>query len=348
MKNRRWRHPLVAGAFAAALAVASSAGAQSASDKAAAEALFDEGRDLMDQKKYAEACRKFEQSQQIDAGIGTLLYLADCYEQAGRTASAWATFREAASAAAARGQRDRESTANDRASKLEGSLSKVTIAVSESARVEGLTVRRGGKVVAPALYGIAVPVDPGPLEIEVTAPGHVPWKKTVQVGKPSARVEVTVPALEAAPTDEPAAVVPPAARESPAPSASTRPEEDRGVAKLDEDTSQETWGWVLGGVGVVGIGVGSFFGLRAISKNSDAEDFCPGGSTCNDPRGETLTDEAKDAALVSNIAFGIGGAALAAGLVLVLTAPDGQPQSALVVSPTAHGRGGSVGLSGAF
>src|SRR6476620_10990144 len=86
---------------AALLALPSVSAAQSASDKAAAEALFDEGVTLLKQGKLQEA------SQRIDPGIGTLLYLAETYEKLGRTASAWATFREAASQAQAEGQTDR-------------------------------------------------------------------------------------------------------------------------------------------------------------------------------------------------------------------------------------------------
>src|SRR5438132_4379169 len=83
----------------ALVALGSRAGAQSAADKAAAEALFDQGRAAMQASDFAKACGLLERSQRIDPGIGTLLYLAECYEKHGRTASAWATFREAADAA---------------------------------------------------------------------------------------------------------------------------------------------------------------------------------------------------------------------------------------------------------
>src|SRR6186713_2555584 len=75
-----------------------------AQQKAAAEALFDEAYQLLAQGQYESACRRFEQSQEIDPGVGTLLYLGDCFERSGKTASAWATFREASSAALAAGQ----------------------------------------------------------------------------------------------------------------------------------------------------------------------------------------------------------------------------------------------------
>jgi hypothetical protein len=58
----------------------SAAGQTGASDKAAAEALFDQGVRLMKQNSFAEACPKLEESDRIDPAVGTLLYLGECYD----------------------------------------------------------------------------------------------------------------------------------------------------------------------------------------------------------------------------------------------------------------------------
>jgi serine/threonine-protein kinase len=93
----------------------------------------------------------------------------------------------------------------------------------------------------------------------------------------------------------------------------------------------------VGGAGIVAIGVGAFFGVKAISKNNDAKDICP-DNVCASDDGITFTEDAKSAATVANILV-IGGAAVAAaGVVLYLTAPSGQERTVGVVS---DGRGGA-------
>src|SRR5262245_57607372 len=104
--------------------------AQDGMTKATAEALFADGRRLMITGEYASACPKFAASQKLDPAVGTELNLADCYEKLGRTASAWAEFRSAASAAHTVGSKDREQLATDRAKALETKLSYLTITTS--------------------------------------------------------------------------------------------------------------------------------------------------------------------------------------------------------------------------
>jgi serine/threonine-protein kinase len=322
--------------------------AQDASGKAAAEALFDSGVQLMKAGRFSEACPKLETSQRVDPAVGTLLYLAECYERLGRTASAWATFREAESLARGANQADRARTAGSRAQKLEAELAYLTVSVAPEARVEGLVVKRGGSVVLPDLYGVAAPVDPGVIEIEASAPGHRPHGAQVKVGARGKEI-VTVPKLEADPRAEVPPVAPVAAgastqatTEPTAPSGGQPPKDAPPKSGPDH-----TLAFVLGGVGLVGIGVGSYFGMRAFSKNSEADDFCNDQNVCQ-KEGMDLSQEAENAALVSNIGFIAGGAALATGLVLFFTAGDGEEKQTLRVAPTVAKSGGGVSIGGTF
>src|SRR5262245_34306285 len=80
-------------------------------DPAAAQALFDEALKLMKKGRHAEACPKLTESQRLDPGVGTQFHLADCFENVGRVASAWALFLEVESVAKASSQPDREKVA---------------------------------------------------------------------------------------------------------------------------------------------------------------------------------------------------------------------------------------------
>lgn len=304
-------------------------GQTSASDKAAAEALFDQGIELLKAGSYADACDRLESSQRIDPGVGTLLYLGECYEKLGRTASAWATFREAASAADVAGQADRAQIGTERARKLEPRLLRLTLEPDpELGEVDGVEVLMDGRAVSPALWGTPVPVDPGERELEVRAPGYEPFRTTVTCEGEGSSESVRLPML------------------TPSPGSAGEPQESpsSGTAQAQvtlEDTpsdgsAQRTGGLVLAGLGVVGIGVGSYFGLRALSKENAAEDSCS-GNRCSAPEGVDRTNEALSAARISNVAFIAGGAALAGGVVLYLTAPKRQDVARVEVIPTLGG-----------
>jgi hypothetical protein len=166
-------------------------------DAAAAQALFDQGKELSAQGKYTEACPKFEQSQTLDPGTGTLFHLADCWEHVGRTATAWATFLEVANESRAAGRLDREQIARARRAALEPRLSRLSIIVTED--TPGLTVTRDGQPVTPDLWGLPVPVDLGWHAITARASGRRPWNGTAQVTAEGLDFNTVVPALPKAP-----------------------------------------------------------------------------------------------------------------------------------------------------
>jgi serine/threonine-protein kinase len=343
--------PLSAALFASALATAAFA-QSTTSDKAAAEALFDEGKKLMIAGQFPDACDKLEQSQRVDPGIGTLLYLAECYEKSGRTASAWATFREATSAARAAGQADRARQGQQRADRLEANLSKLTIAVPEEVgSLPGFELRRGTELIPKPLWNIPVPVDPGEHQIDARAPGRKPYVTRVRVAEQAGRASISIPPLEISPDG--AAVPPPPGQPETQPPGAPASAVSEGVNPPPADippsdgSTQRTLAFVAGGVGIVGIGVGTFFGLRAIKKNKDAEKFCEGTRCTADA--ESLTDQAKSSALVSDIGIGVGAAALITGAVLYFTLPKSAPSAKRMrLTPLANSHGGGMFLSGAF
>jgi hypothetical protein len=297
------------------------AAAQEQSD-VAATALFDQGRKLMQQGKYAEACPKLAESERLAPSGGTLLNLADCYEHTGQTASAWAAWKDAAARANAAGKSDVEKRAVARAAALEPNLAKLAISVDPASDVPGLEVKRDGVKVGHAEFGVPIPVDPGTHVIDATAPNKEPFSGKVDVAPKQANATLAVTlvdAPQAAPTPTPATA--PAA--TPATTTATPATPEQPTSSW---SGQKTVALIVGGVGVVGIGVGSAFGLIAKSKNDQALQNCRTSTLCSQ-QGLDLTDDAKHAATVSTIAFVAGGVVLAGGIVLWLTAPSSSPST---------------------
>jgi serine/threonine-protein kinase len=294
--------------------------AQSTADKAAAEALFQAGRDLMTAGKFDEACTKFEGSQKLDAGLGTLLFLADCYEKAGRLASAWATFREAESIASGRGDQARAQVARGRYAVLEPRLSKLWIKVA-AGNDPATQVKRDGEAIPPESWGVALPTDVGEHLIEASAPGKKPWSSKVEVQGENANVSVEVPLLEAAPAATAVPAPPPSA-----PAAATTlvatPE------PASSSNTQRVLAYVAGGVGVVGLGLGTFFTVHASSKKTDSLKHCDKDqpNQC-DATGVSLRNDALSSARLATAFMVGGGVLLAGGVVLFLTAPSSHPTS---------------------
>jgi hypothetical protein len=68
----------------------------SPTERAAAEALFQQGTDLMAEKQFAPACEKFECSQQLAPALGTMTRPATCYDRIVSTANESTVFGEGA------------------------------------------------------------------------------------------------------------------------------------------------------------------------------------------------------------------------------------------------------------
>src|SRR4051812_18781657 len=127
-----------------------------------AEESFDEGRALLKDKRYADACPKFEESQRQDPASGTLLALAYCQELSGRLATSRATYVAAARLAEQEGRSDRKAAAIDRAQALASRVSKLTVIVPPELLVlPGFHLLRDGIEFERASFGTAVATDGG-------------------------------------------------------------------------------------------------------------------------------------------------------------------------------------------
>lgn len=303
---RKARALLVASAL---LAAAPAFAQPSPQEAAAAEKLFKDALELMVQKRFAEACSMLEQSQKIDPGLGTMLNLALCYEELGRTASAWGLFREVAARAKGTPRADRVQTAQEHADALAPKLSYLEVRVSPKARVQGLVVAVDGKPRDPQLYGVALPADPGEHVVEATAPGRGPLTVKIVLGATSDRKSVEVGELEPlpAPSPEPVKELRPTNPEPPAPSA----------------TGQKTLGWILIGSGAVLVGTGAAFGVLAVKQNEESVQ-CGKDPACDFDHGYAWANRY---AWVANITLPLGLISAGVGTYLLVSAPK-QPASA--------------------
>lgn len=323
MRRPFLRGMTVAGALLACLApCARLAGAEPSEDhKATAAALFEQARRLMNEGSFDEACPKFAESQRLDPGGGTLLNLAVCHERIGRTATAWAEFRDALVQARRDGRDDRIQLAEERIAALAPRLSRLTVVVPRESRVIDLQLSRNGERLAEAGWGVALPVDPRAQVIDAQAPGKRRWTTTIQLLDDADSRRVVVPPLAAAPV--PGALPPKAAEAT----------KSRGQASAPSSVST-TIAYATGAVTLVGLAVGSAFGFRAITKDAQSDEACPSADQCTQA-GADASHDAGLSADVSTATLAVAGG-MAIATVLLLAFKPFDDELPVDVAPVAH------------
>ena len=289
--------------------------------EARALAAFQRGRDGMAQKRYEEACREFEESQKLDPGVGTMLNLGYCYEKLGKTASAWATYREAAAAAQEEGRLDWETAARERVTRLESSLLRVVIQVQAQATGDTLNVLVDGTPLPKSVWGQAAPLYPGQHEVRANAADKREWTVTFEVNAEHVPT-VIVPVLDAVPL--PVAIAEPAPRP-------TRTAHARRTAAL-----------VLGGAGVAALGVSAIMGLSAISTYQSAD--CE-ARACT-PGGIDALSRSHTEGNIATVAVTVGAGALLGAAILWFVGPS--PRGGIEIQAAIDGQTRGVLLRGAW
>ncbi|MDC3956457.1 hypothetical protein KEG38_21535 [Polyangium jinanense] len=306
-----------------------------------AETLFQDGKRLLEQGAFVEACTKLAQSDALDPAIGTLGLLAACHEQEGRTATAWREYGETARRAEAVND-ERGAFARQRASALEPELPRLLVRLPKGA--EGIAVFRNGVRLSPDELGVAQPIDPGTYEIVARLPGRPEFRATV-TAEPRKIAEVEVPdGNRPAPVDTP--------KKDPA-------RLDPGTSNLSTSKGlgpRKVFAIVAGGVGLTGFSVAAAFALSAGSRNAASisiQESCTTAASCE--RGRELREDALRSATVANVAFGIGAAGAVTALVLALLPeraeapkPASRTGFQYEVAPWADRTGGGALLIGKF
>lgn len=356
MFSRIGARRLATPALLLAALVSSSRGAlaagPSAEDAALAQSLFDQARHLMLESRFAEACPKLAESHRLDPALGTLLNLAVCNERLGKTASAWAEYRDAESVAKREGRPERVTYAREHAAQLEPRLSHLVLVRAAGNADRVVEVRLDGVTVGEPALGSPIPVDPGAHRVEARAAQKKPWATDVTVEDRAEQKSVTIPALEDAPLPmaPPPAPPPPVDGTTPgAPAAIALPSgplpapEPRPGAHGDR-----TVFYVVGTAGMASLAFGAVAGMQAIVRWNDRTKLCT-GDACPQT-GLDADSAARTWALASDIGLAAGAVGVAAAGYLFWTSSpaEGPRAGALRVVPAVSSTGGGLGLDGVW
>lgn len=160
---------------------------------AQADALFNEGRDLMANGQYASACPKFEQSQKLRPGIGTLFNLADCHEKIGKLTLAYQEFKEVVDRTKVALQPERQKIAEERVAALEAKLGKLVIQIPPTQLK--VSVELDGTVLLPDRIGVPLLIPAGDHTVRATTPQDAgdPFETSFSMPGGGATTTVTIP-----------------------------------------------------------------------------------------------------------------------------------------------------------
>jgi hypothetical protein len=287
-------------------------------DAATAEALFRQGRQAMEAKNYADACQKFAESQKLDPAAGTLMNQATCEEKLGKLASAWQHWKEAIDALPPKD--DRITFARSRVDELEKKLPRLQVTLTSGA-AQGAKVFRDDIELGPGGQGVPLPVDPGPHTVTVRLAGHYPKSVNVSlaIGETS-QVEL-----------HPGDVDP-----------------NAGAVSAGADTkrgSTRALGWVLGGVGVVGVGAAVASGLVLVNNKKTVDSNCTADKVCN-ADGLDAASNGKKLLVVNTVGWVVGALGLGLGAYFVISSPKSHTTAAL--APGIGPDGASLSCVGSF
>jgi hypothetical protein len=319
----------VAAAIVAALAVLAGAGGERPACADRADQLFKKGKRLLGEKRYAEACTAFEDSDRLDPGIGAKLNVAKCYEEWGKLATAWRWFSDAERMARDAGD-DRAKKIRALVEELDPTVPRLTLTAAPDANLSGVVLKLDGVEIDVHALGAERRVDPGPHQIDTIINGTTK-SKMVPVER-GGSAEVVLELARKSSTVSAAAVTP---------------------ERIDDPgQARRRLGLGVAGAGAVAMGIAGIVTLRARGDYQHAISVhCRGATTMCDADGLAAAQGARHRANIATVVTIVGAAAVAGGLVVYFTAPKAGSRAkehALHLAPSVDGDGGGIALGGTF
>jgi hypothetical protein len=273
--------------------------------EAVAESLFRDGKRLFQSDDFEHACPKLAQSYQVDPAGGTALLLAICYEKQGKLASAWARYNDALVLARRDAREDRERRAHEGLDSVEPKLSYIEFKLDPTTQaIAGVTLSIDGTEL-PAISDARLPVDAGHHKLTIRAPNYESWHAEIAVGGPSFTESIAVPTLQVKPV-----AAAPASLTLPPQTAPVLANAAPQLAERGGHRNIRTTAYVIGGVGLAAVAVGSYFGVRAVQLKNDANGICP-TTQCTQEQvtAVPMSQDAISNAHISDVLIGLGAAA---------------------------------------
>lgn len=290
---------------------ASGTASKPSSDPAAAEALFQKGREAMAVEDYDAACQFFLESLSLDQAVGTVMNLATCEEKRGHLTASWERWHQALRLLDP--SDDRVLFAEDQLTWISARLAHLTIRLT-GANPKDITIRRDGVIVGAGSLDQELPVDPGTHAVTVEGPRYELKRYTVTLESGGTAVLVVSPG-PIKPLDAP---------------------------KTERNKMPQLVGALAAfGVGAAGLTTAIVTGALLPGKDRKVERNCP-NQMCNEVGIATISQA--QTLLALNTAGWIGaGLGIAGGTVLILTLPKsktGEQGEAAEATPAPAKSGG--------
>lgn len=309
-------------------------------ERAAARAAATEGVQLLEAGRNAEALDRLRRAEALVHAPTHLLYIARAEVKLGLLVEASETYvkivREALAADAPKAFVEAQAAAVQEGRELDARVPMLLIRVEGPGAAEA-TVSLDGTPLPPPMIGIAVPMNPGVHVLRAVGRDGASADARVKLVQGSR--ETAVLALRAMPGPVTAPV---RTLDEPPPPA---PSPDTGGG-----AGAGRWlGYAAVALGVAGVAVGTTFVVINRTKRTQANDLCP-GDVCplaSQSQVQSLDQQADTAGAVAWVGYGVGGAAAATGIVLLLTSGRGTNKGASGgVHPWVGA--GSCGVTGTF